>query len=154
MLTTVVLLTLAPSASAQEPPAPVLPAVISPNGVKQATVRAVKLSEPLRIDGRLDEAIYSTPAITAKAAANLAKHGVPFDEASTVFADADGLDGPDVQHSANESRRLRLGRSAAGRTLIVAYTLRRTARGEAIRIISARRGSRKERTAYARPQAD
>ncbi|HUR33599.1 MAG TPA: BrnT family toxin [Vicinamibacterales bacterium] len=91
---------------------------------------------------------------SAKAAANAAKHAVPFDEASTVFADADGLDGPDIRHSETEARRLRLGRSAAGRLLTVAYTLRRTARGEAIRIISARRASRKERSAYADPQTD
>ena len=48
-----------------------------------------------------------------------------------------------------EIRFLRLGRSALGTVLMVAYTLRRTGNGETIRIISARRASRKERAAYA-----
>jgi uncharacterized protein len=66
----------------------------------------------------------------------------------TVFADPDALDGPDLTHSAREPRFLRLGRSSAGRVLMLAYTVRRSGDGEAIRIISARRASRKERTAY------
>jgi uncharacterized DUF497 family protein len=84
-----------------------------------------------------------------KAAANVAKHGVSFDEAATVFADAEALDGPDQAHSVEEARLLRLGRSALGRVLMVAYTLRNTGHGETIRIITARRASRKERAAYA-----
>ena len=39
------------------------------------------------------------------------KHGVSFTEATTVFADPDALDGPDLAHSAQETRFLRLGRS-------------------------------------------
>jgi uncharacterized DUF497 family protein len=66
----------------------------------------------------------------------------------TVFADPDALDGPDLTHSAQEPRFLRLGRSSARRVLMLAYTVRRSEDGEAIRIISARRASRKERTAY------
>lgn len=84
----------------------------------------------------------------SKAATNLRKHGVSFDEAATVFADPDALDGPDLAHSAQEARSLRVGRSLTGRVLMVAYTLRRSGNGETIRIISARRASRKERTAY------
>jgi uncharacterized DUF497 family protein len=83
-----------------------------------------------------------------KAAANLRKHGVSFDEATTVFADVDGLDGPDPQHSDQEARYLRLGLSLAGRLLMVADTLRSSGNAEATRIISARRASRKERQAY------
>lgn len=83
-----------------------------------------------------------------KAASNAAKHGVSFDDAVTVFLDPDGLDGPDVQHSGVESRFRRLGRAADGRVLVVAYTLRRSGNAEAIRIISARRASRRERAAY------
>ena len=82
------------------------------------------------------------------------KHGVSFEEAATVFADPDALDGPDVKHSEREARFLRLGRSLTGRVLIVAYTTRGTGNGEAIRIISARRASRKERAAYASGSAD
>jgi hypothetical protein len=83
-----------------------------------------------------------------KAKANAAKHGITFDEAVTVFLDPDALDGPDLQHSAAEARFRRLGRSADGRVLMVAYTLRRSGDAEAIRLISARRASRRERAAY------
>jgi uncharacterized protein len=84
-----------------------------------------------------------------KAQANAAKHGVTFDDAVTVFLDPNALDGPDLQHSSTESRFRRLGRSADGRLLMVAYTLRRSGDAETIRIISARRASRRERAAYA-----
>ena len=83
-----------------------------------------------------------------KAEANTAKHGVSFDEAVTVFLDGYALDGPDLQHSKAERRFLRLGRAAAGRVLMVAYTLRRSGDAETIRIISARRANRRERAAF------
>ena len=83
-----------------------------------------------------------------KAEANAAKHGVSFDDAVTVFLDGTALDGPDLQHSKAELRFLRLGRAADGRVLMVAYTLRRSGDAETIRIISARRASRRERAAY------
>lgn len=83
-----------------------------------------------------------------KAEANAAKHGVSFDDAVTVFLDANGLDAPDLQHSEAETRFLRLGRAADGRVLMVAYTLRRSGDAETIRVISARRASRRERAAY------
>jgi hypothetical protein len=85
-----------------------------------------------------------------KAAVNRTKHGVSFEEESaTVSGDPDALDGPDLRHSAEELRFLRLGRAVTGRVLIVAYTVRRRENGESIRIISARHASRKERAAYA-----
>jgi uncharacterized DUF497 family protein len=86
-----------------------------------------------------------------KAAVNRTKHGVSFEEAGTVFGDPDALDGPDLHHSGEEPRFLRLGRAVTARVLIVAYTVRRGTRddGETIRIISARRASRKERAACA-----
>jgi len=83
-----------------------------------------------------------------KAEANAAKHDVSFDEAVTAFLDTNALDGPDLRHSEAERRFLRLGRAADGRLLMVAYTLRRNGDAETIRIISARRASRRERTAY------
>ena len=84
-----------------------------------------------------------------KAAGNLVKHGVSFEEATTVFQDAQGLDGPDIEHSALEARRLHLGRSILGRLLVVAYTVRgQDDEKETIRIISARRANRKERRLY------
>jgi uncharacterized DUF497 family protein len=84
-----------------------------------------------------------------KAEANAAKHGVTFDDAVTVFLDPNALDGPDLHHSSAESRYRRLGRSADGLVLMVAHTRRRSGDAEAIRIISARRASRRERAAYA-----
>jgi uncharacterized DUF497 family protein len=89
-----------------------------------------------------------------KAARNVRKHGVSFEEAVTVFANPDALDGPDVKHSDREARFLRLGRSLTNRVLIVAYTIRGSNDDEKIRIISARRASRTERAAYAGPSAN
>ena len=77
-----------------------------------------------------------------------------FDEAATVFADPDALDGPDLDHSEHEAPFLRLGESAAGRVLMLAYTFRGADDAETIRIISARRASRKEREAYRSSAAD
>jgi hypothetical protein len=83
-----------------------------------------------------------------KADANAAKHGASFEEAITVFLDPHALDGPDVEHSGAEPRFRRLGRSAKGRVLMVAYTFRGGGDAEKIRLISARRASRRERAAY------
>lgn len=86
---------------------------------------------------------------TKKAAQNLRKHGLSFEEAATVFADFDALDWEDTEHSTTESRSKRLGMSSGGRILLVVYTIRRLDDGkETIRIISARQASRKERAAY------
>jgi uncharacterized protein len=57
-----------------------------------------------------------------KASVNLTKHGVSFEDASTVFADPHAKDGRDLQHSAGELRFRRLGRSGLGTVLMVAYT--------------------------------
>jgi uncharacterized DUF497 family protein len=87
---------------------------------------------------------------TRKAQRNLEKHGVSFEEAVTVFADADALEWEDLEHSQEEPRWKRLGLSAGGRVIILVYASRRMKDGNAtIRIISARRASRKERKAYA-----
>jgi uncharacterized DUF497 family protein len=84
-----------------------------------------------------------------KAIANYEKHGVPFEEAVTTFDDPDGLDWADLEHSAVENRRKRLGKSDAGRTLITVYTTRRVQNGEeTTRIVSSRRASKRERQAY------
>jgi len=50
-----------------------------------------------------------------KAIANFEKHGVPFEEAATVFGDSDGLDGSGAAHSTCEHRRRRIGQSVTGR---------------------------------------
>ena len=86
----------------------------------------------------------------SKALKNYQKHGVPFEEAATVFGDSDGLDWEVFRHGHSERRWKRLGKSSPRRVLLVVYTLRRLANGtETIRIISARQASRKERKAYA-----
>ena len=87
---------------------------------------------------------------TQKAIANYEKHGVPFEEASTIFGDPDALDWEDLAHSHSEPRFKRLGRSIEGRILLIVYTIRKVKSGkETIRIISARQSNRKERKAYA-----
>jgi uncharacterized protein len=80
-----------------------------------------------------------------KAATNLAKHGVSFDEALTVFADPLGRLETDDQHSVSVQRLVLLGRSSADRLLAVMFTDRGT---ERVRLISARRATRAERTQY------
>jgi uncharacterized DUF497 family protein len=87
---------------------------------------------------------------TRKALTNLKKHAVSFEEAATVFSDLEGLDWDDVEHSLSELRSSRIGFSILGRILFVVYTTRRLKNEqEAIRIISARPATRKERQAYA-----
>jgi uncharacterized protein len=79
-----------------------------------------------------------------KAKSNLAKHDVGFDEASTVFGDALSLTIPDPDHSQAEDRFIIIGNSHRGKLLVVVHT----ERGDNIRLISARRASRRERKTY------
>jgi uncharacterized protein len=81
---------------------------------------------------------------SAKASANLRKHGVSFDEATTVFADTLAATARDPDHSGAEARFLTFGQSNVGRVLVVSHT----DRGDAIRIISARHATRKELQIY------
>lgn len=81
---------------------------------------------------------------SSKAAANLHKHGVSFEEAGTVFGDPMGLTFDDPDHSTGEQRFLTFGVSRAHRFLIVSYT----ERDDVTRIISARKMSRQERDIY------
>lgn len=57
-----------------------------------------------------------------KAAFNLSKHGVAFDEAGTVFDDPMYLDFFDPDHSHDEKRYIIIGRSSKNRLLLVSYT--------------------------------
>jgi uncharacterized DUF497 family protein len=82
----------------------------------------------------------------AKAAANLRKHGVSFQEAETAFSDENGLLLNDEAHSDAESRFILLGMSSALRVLVVVHCYR--AADATIRIISARRATRAERGQY------
>ena len=77
----------------------------------------------------------------AKAAGNLAKHGVSFEEAATVFGDPLGRIVDDPRHSADEPRHVLLGHSKRHRLLAVMFT----ERAEVIRLISARKATRRER---------
>ena len=81
-----------------------------------------------------------------KAALNLRKHGVSFEDAMTVFSDerARLIDDPD--HSEDEERFLLLGLSGTLRLLVVAHRYR--AAGSVIRIISARKATAEERRFY------
>ncbi|MBI5625930.1 MAG: BrnT family toxin [Nitrosomonadales bacterium] len=80
-----------------------------------------------------------------KAASNLKKHGVSFDEAASCLLDPLALvrDDPDAEH---EMRLVLLGMSHAGRLLTVCYTLRGD---EVVRLISARPATKKEEKSYA-----
>lgn len=79
-----------------------------------------------------------------KAESNARKHGVTFDEASTVFGDPLSLLMHDPDHSAEEQRYLLLGMSNRRRLLVVAFA----ERPPRTRLISARRASRPERRCY------
>ena len=79
-----------------------------------------------------------------KAASNLRKHRVSFEEAASVFNDLLATVYEDPDHSVREKRYLTIGTSAQGRLLHIAFA----DRGERIRIINARRVTRKERELY------
>ena len=79
-----------------------------------------------------------------KAAENARKHGVTLDEASTVFGDPLALLMPDPDHSEGEERYLLLGMSTRQRLLVVGFA----ERPPRIRLISARRATRRERRRY------
>jgi uncharacterized protein len=80
-----------------------------------------------------------------KAAHNLAKHGVTFEEASTTFGDPLSLTIFDDDDLHGEERYVLLGASRFGQLLVVVHT----DRGDSIRIISARLATRAERKSYA-----
>ena len=79
-----------------------------------------------------------------KAAENLAKHGVSFEETATVFRDALSATGADPDHSFDEERFVTFGISTGGRLLAIAHT----DRDDTIRIISARPAAPSERKIY------
>ena len=79
-----------------------------------------------------------------KAITNLQKHGVSFAEAATVFGDPLSTTFPDPDHSINESRFITIGLSTSGKIIILSHTDRE----DRIRIISARKATRKEQRFY------
>jgi uncharacterized DUF497 family protein len=83
-----------------------------------------------------------------KDAAHQRLHGVSFEEASMVFSDEHALLIDDPDHSEEEERIILLGLSAGLRTLVVCHCYREAQ--DVIRLISARKASKKEREAYGR----
>ena len=79
-----------------------------------------------------------------KAEQNIKKHNVPFEEAATVFSDPFSITIYDPLHSKDEDRFVILGMSKKNRLLVVVHT----ERGDKIRIISARKATKKEKRQY------
>jgi uncharacterized protein len=79
-----------------------------------------------------------------KAASNLTKHGVSFDEAVSVFDDEMALTFSDTDHAESEDRSRTYGLSSNMRRLVVIHTDRRNG----LRIISARKATRYEKSIY------
>jgi uncharacterized DUF497 family protein len=75
---------------------------------------------------------------------NLKKHGVGFDEALTVFGDSSARIFDDPDHSTDEAREIIIGYSQRQRLLLVSFT----ERPPRVRIISARKATRRERQGY------
>lgn len=82
----------------------------------------------------------------AKAASNLKKHGVSFEEAQSVFYDEFAVQFYDESHSSNEDRFLLLGMSSGAQLLLVCHCERDN--GNGIRIISARKATKLESAFY------
>jgi uncharacterized DUF497 family protein len=80
-----------------------------------------------------------------KAASNLRKHHVTFEEATTVFRNPLARIFPDQDHAPTDNRELMVGHAVTGRLLIVAFTERAPG---VVRIISARQTTRRETHDY------
>jgi len=92
----------------------------------------------------MDEIKFSWDARKAKQ--NIKRHKVSFEEAAIIFYDEKAIEFFDPDHSKNEDRFLMLGLSWRLRILVVCYCLRK--QGLEIRIISARKATRKEKRVY------
>ena len=79
-----------------------------------------------------------------KAARNLIKHGISFDEATTVFSDPLSLAIPDPDHSGEDERWIIIGETHRRRLVVVVHT----DDAGTVRIISAREADRQEREKY------
>jgi len=83
-----------------------------------------------------------------KEAVNIQKHGVSFEQASYVFADPFALNRYDDEHSEEEDRWVMLGKSLNEVILVVVHTFTTDEGTEFVRIISARKATKKEKQAY------
>ena len=81
---------------------------------------------------------------TNKARTNILKHGISFEEASTLFADENSITIDDPAHSIREKRTITMGLSVRKNLIVAVHTERQGV----IRIISARLASRKEKKQY------
>ena len=79
-----------------------------------------------------------------KEAQNRKKHGVSFREAATVLGDSLSTTYPDLAHSEEEQRYITIGMTERGTIIVVAHTQEE----DTVRIISARRATRRERRFY------
>ena len=94
--------------------------------------------------GSLSGAVFDFEWDDEKSAANVRKHKVSFEEASTVFDDELMLTEADWMHSEEEDRYVSIGFSSQNRLLVVSYT----ERVRIIRIISAREPTSREKQSY------
>lgn len=84
-----------------------------------------------------------------KAKSNLHKHGVSFERAGQVFLDPSALSLYDREHSRGEDRWITLGKNGTNRLLVVVHTFREIDKDNSrIRVISARRATRRETRQY------
>jgi hypothetical protein len=83
-----------------------------------------------------------------KEKSNIEKHGVSFEQASYVFADPFALNRYDDEHSQEEDRWVLLGKSLNEILLLVVHTLRDDEGTKIVRIISARKATKRERQVY------
>ncbi|MBF0236690.1 MAG: BrnT family toxin [SAR324 cluster bacterium] len=79
---------------------------------------------------------------------NIQKHGVSFEQASYVFSDPFALNKFDSEHSENEDRWLLLGKSLNETIIVVVHTFRDHDHVEVVRIISARKATKREKQVY------
>ena len=84
-----------------------------------------------------------------KTVSNIRKHGISFEEATSVFSDILAFTYDDEVHSRIERRYATLGMSNHGEVLVVAHTMR----GERVRIISARKATPREKRWYEKERA-
>jgi len=85
---------------------------------------------------------------TNKEKINIKQHGIAFEQASYVFTDPFALNKYDAEHSDDEDRWILLGKSLNNTILVVVHTFRDNRDIEFVRIISARRATKKEKQAY------
>lgn len=81
---------------------------------------------------------------SSKAQFNFSKHGISFEEATTIFGDPLSITSPDPDHSQEEARWITIGVSTNFKTIVVVHTDRL----ETVRIISARLATKRERECY------